>query len=273
MQRAFATLPARQVHYRQGGTGGRALLMLHASPASSRQLERLGDALASKRPVFAPDRPGNGDSPALPVAIPEIADYARAELEFLDAIGLDQVDVYGSHTGACMAVELAIRAPNRVRRVVLDGIGLFSEEEVRDYLLHYAPAMAPDLAGTHLTWAFQFCRDQALFFPWFKASTETARGLGLPAPAALHEMVVDVLKSLQTYHLGYNASFRYPARERLPLLQHKVLAIAAADDPLAKYIGETLSLLPSAVTAPLGPMRAEGAIARLAECIAAFLDR
>jgi pimeloyl-ACP methyl ester carboxylesterase len=272
MQRAFANLPGRQVHYRHGGAGQRVLLMLHASPGSSRQLERLGDALAPQSLVIAPDRPGNGDSPALPIAIPEIADYARAELEFLDALGVDEVDIYGSHTGASVAVEMAILAPSRVRRIVLDGIALFSPEQVQDYLANYAPAKMPDLAGTHLTWAFQFCRDQFLFFPWFASRTENARGMGLPTPAALQDLVLEVLKSLQTYHLGYNAAFRHPARERLGLVEHKVLAIAFADDPLEKYLAEALGLLPNAVTAKLGSMREPDAIGRLSGYIGAFLE-
>jgi pimeloyl-ACP methyl ester carboxylesterase len=214
MLRAFADLPDRQVHYRHAGTSGVPLLMLHASPGSSRTLDRLGDCLSASRHVLATDRPGNGDSPALKLAEPQIADYAHAEFDFLDSLGLHTVDLYGTHTGACIAIEMAIAAPARVRRVVLDGIGMFSEAEMAAYLAHYAPPMQPDLAGTHLAWAFQFCRDQILFFPWFDRRSETARGLGLPSAHALHASVLDVLKSLETYHLAYHASFRYPTRTR-----------------------------------------------------------
>jgi pimeloyl-ACP methyl ester carboxylesterase len=273
MLRAFANLAGRQVHFRHGGAaGGVPLLMLHASPGASKQIEGLGDALASARHVLATDRPGNGDTPALPIAQPEIADYAHAEFAFLDELGLGTVDLYGSHTGACVAVEMAIQAPDRVRRVVLDGIALFSDETAAAYLAQYAPEMHPDLAGTHLPWAFQFCRDQVLFFPWFDPRTEHARNLGLPSAPALHSVVLEVLKALETYHLGYRASFRYPARSRLPLLQQPVLALAAADDPLQRYLKEALHLIPHAVTQPVGSLRAADRVAKLADLISVFLD-
>jgi pimeloyl-ACP methyl ester carboxylesterase len=246
--------------------------MLHGSPGSSKQLERLGDAVARTRWVIAPDRPGNGDSPALPLAEPEIADYAGADLAFLDAIGVGSFDVYGSHTGANVAIELALQAPLRVRRVVLDGIGLFPPALAEHFLAHYAPAKAPDLAGLHLPWAFQFCRDQALFFPWFEPLAQNARGNGLPPAPALHDFVLEVLKSIGTYHLGYNASFRYDPAPRLPLLQQTVLAVSSADDPLLCYLGDALRLIPHPVTSPLGSLRAPGMLEEFAGLIAGFLD-
>jgi pimeloyl-ACP methyl ester carboxylesterase len=248
MQRAFADLPSRQVHYRTGGDGGVPLLMLHASPGSGKQLVALARSLAPGRRVILPDRAGAGDSDALPLAAPGIADFAIAELELLDLLGADVVDVYGSHTGACIAVEMALLAPARVRRVVLDGIGLFSAAEAELYLRRYAPPLAPDLAGTHLAFVFQFCRDQALFFPWFEATREAARGGGLPTPAALHDMVVEVLKCLPTYHLGYHASFRYDARARLGLLRQSVLALCAENDPLQCHLAEAAGLIANVVS-------------------------
>jgi len=272
MKRAFADLAERQVHYRHAGQGGVPLVMLHGSPGSSRQLERLGDAVARTRQVIAPDRPGNGDSPALSLKEPAIADYARADLAFLDAIGVGAFDLYGSHTGANVAIEVALQAPERVRRVVLDGIGLFPPALAEHFVAHYAPEVSPDLAGLHLPWAFQFCRDQALFFPWFEPLTQNARGLGLPTAQALHDFVLEVLKSIGTYHLGYRASFRYDPAPRLALLPQTVLAVAGADDPLLCYLEQALTLIPHAVTRKLGSLRAPGAMEELAGLIAGFLD-
>ena len=270
MLRAFANLPRRQVHYRHGGSGEATLVMLHASPGCGRQMEGPGTALCAHRSVVAPDRPGNGDSPRLPIEGPEIADYARAELELLDGLGIENCDVYGMHTGACVAVELAILAPTRIRRVVLDGLGLFPAAQAAQFLARYAPAVTPDPAGAHLTWAFNFIRNQALFFPWYDARPENARGLGLPGASAMHESVLDLLKSIETYHLGYRASFRYdPARLRL--VAQKTLAITAEDDPLFEYLAPALRLLPNAVARPVPSLRAPDRAAGLARVIDAFL--
>jgi pimeloyl-ACP methyl ester carboxylesterase len=264
MLRAFADLPSRQVHYRAGGAGGIPLLMLHASPGSGKQLVALARALAAGRPVIVPDRAGAGDSDPLPVAAPSITAFAAAELAVLDALGVKTADIYGTHTGACIAVEMALLAPARVRRVVLDGIGLFSADEAALFRQRYAPPVAPDLAGTHLAWVFQFCRDQSVFFPWFAATPEAARGVGLPPADALHDMVVEVLKCLPTYHLGYHAAFSYDASARLKLLRHDVLAMCTDQDPLRRYLEQAALLMPHAITRIVPPN------ARAA-CIESFL--
>jgi pimeloyl-ACP methyl ester carboxylesterase len=277
MQRAFADLPDfhglfRQVHYRHGGAGRIPLLMLHASPGASKQLVPLAEVLSAGRHVLAPDRPGAGDSPALAGSAPAIIDYAHDALAFLDALGIAQADIYGAHTGACIAAELAILAPGRVRRVVLDGISLFPPEQAATYLAHYAPPRLPDLAGTHLPFVFQFCRDQSLFFPWFAPTQENARGLGLPSAEALHDLVVEVLKCLPTYHQGYHAAFRFDAPARLPLVTQPVLATCAEDDPLRTHLEHAASLLPHATKTLAGSLRGPGGTASRAQAIAAFLD-
>ena len=114
IRRDFADLPTRQVHFRHAGEGP-PLLMLHASPGSSKQLEGKIEALSRHHRVIAPDTPGNGDSTPLDIAAPAISDYAAALVQFLDAMGLEQCDVYGSHTGANIGLELAVRSPERVR--------------------------------------------------------------------------------------------------------------------------------------------------------------
>jgi pimeloyl-ACP methyl ester carboxylesterase len=272
IRRAFADLPTRQVHYRHLGAGGTPLIMLHASPGSGKQLERLIAAMGATRRVIAPDTPGNGDSARLPLVAPEIADYAAATLEFLDAMGLDTVDVYGSHTGASIATELAILAPERVRRVVLDGVGLFSAEERAEYLANYAPAITPDLNGAHLNWAFLFCRDQYLFWPWFRRDAANSRAAGLPTAQSLHEWTLEVLKAIETYHLGYRAAFAYRKDERLPLVKRPILAVVGTDDPLLPNTRLIETLVPGAALRVLPKGSDPGHMAALTGAITDFLD-
>jgi pimeloyl-ACP methyl ester carboxylesterase len=234
IRRRFADVPFGQMHYRTAGEGaGPAVLVCHASPGSSRQLEPLIRALAERGlRVIAPDTPGNGDSTPLELASPQIGDYAQAMLAFLDAIGEERVDAYGSHTGAGIAVELALLSPERIRRLVQDGVAAFSEAERERHLANYARPFTPDLDGAYLLQAFMFCRDQFLFFPWYERNRAHRREGGLAPAADLHAWLVEVLKAAETYPLGYRAAFRYPAAERLPLVQHPVLCVAAEDDPL-----------------------------------------
>ncbi len=271
IRRAFADLPTRQVHYRQAGEGS-PLLMLHASPGSAKQLEDKIEAMARHRRVIAPDTPGNGDSTTLGLAAPKISDYAAAIVEFLDVQRLQHCDVYGSHTGANIAMELAILAPDRIGKVVLDGIGLYTEETRRRYLANYAVPMRPNLAGTHLTQAFMFCRDQYLFWPWFETAATNRRDGGLPSPEALHDWVLEVCKALTTYHLAYNAAFANRAEDRLPLLNQEVLFLAGSNDPLLDYTQRAADMAKRGRLRLLGHSASPGFADRVAEAVEAFLS-
>lgn len=231
VRRRFADLGFGQVHYREAGAGP-VLLLLHASPGSSKQLEPLIGRLARDFRVIAPDTPGNGDSAPLPLAQPLSEDYARAMLALLDVLGIEQAHVYGTHTGACIGSELALLAPERVGRLIQDGVAIFTPVEREELLARYAHPFEPDLEGTQLLRTFIFCRDQYVFFPWYARDRAHLRNVGLPAPRALHDWVLEVLKAATTYHLAYRAAFAYPAEERLPLVRQPVLCVAAEDDPL-----------------------------------------
>ena len=230
--RRFIDIGNRQVHYRYCGDGP-AIVIVHASPGSSRQMEGLMLDLANRGySVFAPDTPGNGDSPKLPEAKPSVQDYAEALLLLLAKLGLKQPHIYGSHTGAAIAAELAIATPESVGHIVLEGIGVFSREQRDAFMQHYAPPFKPDLDGAYLTQAFHFCRDQYLFFPWYDRVAKSSRSAGLPSAYDLHAWVLEVLKANETYPLAYHAAFAWPALKRMPLVEKETLMLASKDDPL-----------------------------------------
>lgn len=246
IDRGFLRIAEGQVHYRSHGdikAGGRPLVLIHASPASSIRLVPLMQALAGTQPLYAPDTLGNGDSCKMTMAQPEMADYADALRRQIEVLGHKEVDVYGTHTGGGIAMELAINNPRLVRKVIIDGIGLYTEETKKDMLANYTPEVKPDAFGSQFNWAWHFVRDQDFFFPWYKRDAEHQRMQGLQSPEELHNAVMEVLKSITTYHLGYRASFRYPKAARLPLLTQETMMIYTAADPLAVYKDEALGLV------------------------------
>ena len=237
IRRGFVDLAHGQMHYRHAGAGsltadGAPLLVIHASPGSSRQQVGLIADFAAHSAVLAPDTPGNGDSVALGTPEVSVTQMAGAYLAFMDALGVGKVNLYGSHTGAAIAAELAILAPERVGAVVLDGISVMSAEELADVLTHYAHPFDPDLDGAYLQRIFQFCRDQYLFFPWYARDKAHQRIGGLPRAEDLHAWVLEVMKGCQTYHLNYRAAFAWDAFARLPLVAVRALVIAGQNDPL-----------------------------------------
>lgn len=277
VDRAFVRIAEGQVHYRTCDSAGQVdalpLFMIHASPASSINLVPLMGELGKTRRVISPDTLGFGDSPPPTQTSPEAEDYAESVVRVMDALNLETCDVYGSHTGAHIACELAIHHPDRVRRLVFDGIGMFSPEDKTDFLANYAPAVEPDEFGQHMTWAWHFVRDQVLHFPYFRRTPDSRRSdATMPPPAAIHQVVVEVLKGLTTYHKGYHAAFRHPDRERLPLITQKTLCAASADDPLVEGVEQAAKLVPDSVRDVLPAEDSPESVVQKAARVAAFLD-
>jgi pimeloyl-ACP methyl ester carboxylesterase len=233
IDRSFVRIADGLMHLRHAGQSSAEppLWMMHAAPASSRSLEPLLASLAGRRRVHAPDTPGYGDSAALAVADPELTDYAAAMLRMLDALEIDTVDLYGFHTGAHIAVEMALAAPQRVRRVVLDGLLVLDDAERAEFLAHYAPPVQPDAAGLQFAWAVNYIRDQAWFFPHFRRDAAHNLGQGAMSAEVLHYLVTELLKAVGTYHLGYRAVFRHRVIERVAALSQPTLLTADASDP------------------------------------------
>ena len=214
LNRAFARLDHGLVHFRERVASADCkdlppLLLLHASPACGRTLAPIMQADTSGRHMLAPDTPGNGDSDPLACSAPEMADYADALAAFCAAQGISRVDIFGSHTGAHIAVELAARRPELVRSITVDGLLTLSAEERAEYLTRYAPPKQPDDIGSQFHWVWQYVRDQMIFFPHFHKDREHLRAGGIFDPQFLHEMALDVLRTLPTYHLAYEAVFRH----------------------------------------------------------------
>jgi pimeloyl-ACP methyl ester carboxylesterase len=114
--------------------------------------------LARQRFAFAPDMLGNGDSAPPASETVEMQYYVDCAVRIMDTLGIDKVDFYGAHTGAQIGCQLAVTYPQRVRRLVLDGIPLFAEDFRQRLLANYAPKVTPDDHGGHLSWAWNFVR-------------------------------------------------------------------------------------------------------------------
>lgn len=133
--RRFMSTPGAQMHYRiaAGDGAGPPLLCFHMSPRSGAYYESLMAALAvAGRTVIAVDSAGYGES-FKPPAWLNVPGYAKHMADFTDALGADQVDVMGDHTGAKVAIETVRQRPKIVRRVVMNTAGVYSLEEQRGW--------------------------------------------------------------------------------------------------------------------------------------------
>jgi 2-hydroxy-6-oxonona-2,4-dienedioate hydrolase len=109
-----------RVHHRESGTGGRPLVLVHGLGMSGRSMVPALRLLGRDRRTLAPDLPGYGRTRGGGRAL-GITGLADALNRWLDAVGLDEVDLVGHSLGA-QVVAAAVRArPERVRHLVLVG--------------------------------------------------------------------------------------------------------------------------------------------------------
>lgn len=240
ISRHFATITdgrwgARQVHYRRAGRGP-VVLCLHQSPLSSRDLLPTLERWHPHFTCIAPDTPGFGLSDPLGVAQADMADFADAVVEFMDALGLERAAVYGFHTGAMIAGTLAARHPERIECAVANGFVLLTEQERADIVEHYLPPLQPSWDGAHLSWLWARLREQSIFFPWYRAASANRLGGGVPSPERLQDALLDFMRSGDHYRVGYRAAFQLRSDEVLRRAAAPLLVTASGTDVLARQL-------------------------------------
>jgi len=255
----YVDLAHGQVHVRcRGAAGNRPALLLHEAPGSSAQLRPLMQELAAERPVIAIDLPGLGDSD--PVPNPEVANYKLVLLDLLDALQLREVDVFAEFTATPLAIELARTAPDRVHRMVLDGVFFFTAGERRALRKQFCPPITPARDGTHLLALWQRLRDQELSWPWYDSGREAVRKRTPDIGAGrLHPMLVDVVKQPAHYGEVCLAAFDYPVKEMLEQIRHPVLLAQVAGDTRYQWVSRAARRLAERSVAPLPATVAEQA--------------
>jgi pimeloyl-ACP methyl ester carboxylesterase len=232
IRRAFVTVGDRQVHLRYAGHGP-AVVLIHQSPTSGRTLDLQTEAFARAGFLaLALDIPGLGRSDPLPLPRPEIEDLADALLDTLDALGLGRVALYGSHTGALVCVDLAVRRPDRVSTVLIDGYPVYSADERARRTANYFPPYEVRWDGSHLLWLWCRYREQYLFWPWNVPGEVTQARCDVPDAEFLHEGVVDLLRAGNGYRLPYGAAFRCVSAALVPKLRVPTYFLAYPDDSL-----------------------------------------
>ncbi|HEY6642253.1 alpha/beta hydrolase [Povalibacter sp.] len=244
LKRGYVDGPYGQIHYRQAGpadpqvlrkSGKRPLVLFHQNPRSSYEYEPLMSHLAQDRICIAFDTPGYGQS-ASPPQPPGMPAYAAAMAQAMDQLGLGvkgksgAVDVFGFHTGAFIALELAVQRPDLVGRLALAGVPYTMGEE-RKYYYNRAVANRPvkHESGSYILDRYY------LFVSHRPEGLDKERG---------RRLLLEYLISGDNSWWAYDGVFTYPAEQRLPLVKQPTLLLAV-NDVLYQNTKSAKSVLPN----------------------------
>jgi pimeloyl-ACP methyl ester carboxylesterase len=98
---------------------GPAVVMIHGLGATKVSFLPTLAALAPNHRAIAVDLPGFGDSDKPILASYDAAYFAKTMTALLDALELDRADFVGNSMGGRVAIEVGLRASERVRRIAL----------------------------------------------------------------------------------------------------------------------------------------------------------
>jgi pimeloyl-ACP methyl ester carboxylesterase len=194
------------------------------------------DALARRYTVIALDTPGYGESDALESARPEASDFVAVIGGVLDALQIRKVLLYGTHTGAALAVSFALTHPARVAALVLDGFAAFDAEEQRDFNDRYLCPFEPAWDGSHLAELWSRVRDLYMWFPYHHRDAAHRLRTELSSVAALYGTVRGFLASGAGYWRGYRCAGALDAPAAAQALRVPTLLTARPHDLIASHL-------------------------------------
>ncbi|HEY0738639.1 MAG TPA: alpha/beta hydrolase [Herpetosiphonaceae bacterium] len=116
-QTGYAAVSGLNMYYEIHGTGGQPLLLLHGAYMSIDAFGELLPRLAATRQVIAVELQGHGRTADVdrPIRYEQMADDVAA---LLGELGIESVDVFGYSMGGGVALQVAIRHPQLVRKLI-----------------------------------------------------------------------------------------------------------------------------------------------------------
>ena len=207
-------------NYHDVGDGFPALFIHGSGPGVSAwaNWRLVMPALSERLRVIAPDMAGFGFSERPAGIRYDLDTWVAQAIGLLDALGLEQADVVGNSFGGALALAMAIRHPQRVRRLVLMGsVGVpFDITEGLDAVWGYTPSFENmRRIMDYFAWDRSLVNDElaelryrASIRPGFQESF----GAMFPAP---RQRWVDALASLE---------------EHIRALPHETLIVHGRDD-------------------------------------------
>ncbi|MFQ3631424.1 alpha/beta fold hydrolase [Roseiflexus sp.] len=224
----YIDIGGKQIHVRQiGRTAEVPLVLLHQTASSGAMFESLMPLLADSFHVIAPDTPGFGAS-FRPANTFSVQDLSEALYTALKLLGVQICYLFGHHTGAAIAVQMAYDHPDFVRKMILSGPPLLDEAHIQSLK-----------AGLH---PFTITEDGAHLLAVWERIRRRAPSLSLDI---VHREVMLTLSAGQTAQTAYHAVFEQPFAVQLAALSMPVLVMAGENDTLRTSAASAFSFVKS----------------------------
>lgn len=164
--------------------------------------------------LIAPDTPGFGNTDAL-AERGTVARYAEIFVEALRRLDIERCMLFGHHSGASIAVQIAHREPAFVDRLILSGPPYLTKAQLEAIVPSVRPVV-PVEDGSHLSWV------------WKRIRTKDPS-----APLELsHREVVQNLIAGARYPEAYDAVFAHDLGGQLKTIACRTLVLVGPDDTI-----------------------------------------
>ena len=131
-----------QMYYEVSGAGD-PIVVLHGAYMNIPSMGAIIPMLAKTHKVYAVELQGHGRTTDIdrPITYQNLADDVAA---FMDAVGLPKADVFGYSMGSAAALQLAIRHPGKVNKLVAASVG-YDVKGFQPAFTAMIPTMTPEM--------------------------------------------------------------------------------------------------------------------------------
>ncbi len=239
IEKNYIQVNGSQLCYRILGEGP-IIMLLHPSPRSGEMLEPLMHLLATGFTVIAPDTPGYGESGKPVEQLSTMDDYTYFIEGLRNHFQTDKIALYGSASGAQLAIAYALRYHNYISHLYLDNAAHFDDELRNQILQHYFIDLSPTPDNRHIDNLYDHVKASCLFFPWYDQREENRIADQLPPDTVLNVIARDYLIAGPNYAHAYRAAFLHERAEKVQALNVPAIIFRWKGSPILKHIDALL---------------------------------
>lgn len=231
IEKRYINTTTGQIHLRLTGDRTKPpLILLHQTASSSAMFELLMEHLCDSFWCIAPDMAGFGSSDQPICVSPSIQFHAAIFWQICDQLKVYQCHLFGHHTGASVAVQMAHDRPHSVRGLGLSGPPLLSDQQIEALRAGLLPIKTDD-GGAFLLDSWRRLRKKEP-----RATLELT----------LRETLLTLIAA-ENYPAAYHAVFNHPFESQLKLISCPTVLMAGEQDSLYTSLDLAKACLPEEI--------------------------